>query len=166
AELDEIRARRAAEARERKIREAERDAARKRKEDLKNLTQARAKQAEDKRRRLEAEKNADLIEIEHAKEYAKKMNAREEAEAAHKARLSEEHRINIRKQIDEAEEKRRRDRMAKYDEGSGNRDKFIQDQARLEAIREKMVRDLEEKGVNPKYMSEMKNVDIKKILNR
>ena len=56
--------------------------------------------------------------------------------------------------------------MAKYDEGAGNREKFVQDHARLEAIREKMVRDLEEKGVNPKYMSEMKNVDIKKILNR
>ena len=59
-----------------------------------------------------------------------------------------------------------RERLAKYDEGSGDRAKFIQEQARLEAIREKMCKDLEDKGVNPKYMSEMRNVDIKKILNR
>lgn len=166
AEIDEIRARRAAEARERKIREAERDAARKRKEDLKSLNAARERQAEDKRKRLEAEAKSDLIEIEHAREYAKKMTEREERENAHKARLAEEHRLNIKRQIDEAEEKRRYERMHKYDEGAENRSKFIQDQARLEAIREKMVKDLVDKGVNPKYLSEMQNVDIKKILNR
>jgi hypothetical protein len=54
----------------------------------------------------------------------------------------------------------------KYEEGSLIRSKFIQDQAKLEAIREKMVRDLEDQGVNPNYLSEMKNVDIRKILNR
>ena len=56
--------------------------------------------------------------------------------------------------------------MTKYVEGSAIRSKFIQDQSKLEAIREKMVRDLEEQGVNPNYLAEMKNVDIKKILNR
>lgn len=36
----------------------------------------------------------------------------------------------------------------------------------MEAIREKMVADLEKQGVNPRYLTEMKAVDIKKILNR
>jgi hypothetical protein len=37
---------------------------------------------------------------------------------------------------------------------------------KLKAIRDKMVRDLVQKGVNPKYLGEMKAVDIGKILRR
>jgi len=108
AELDELRARRAAEAHDRKIREQEREMARKRKAELQELTQARTRQAEEKKNRMQAQKDADLIEIEHAKAYAAKMAEREAREEAHKARLANEHRENIRIQIEEAEQQRAR----------------------------------------------------------
>ena len=36
----------------------------------------------------------------------------------------------------------------------------------MSVIRDKMIEDMEAKGINPKYLGEMKNVDIRKMLNR
>lgn len=46
------------------------------------------------------------------------------------------------------------------------REEWIAEQAKLEAIREKMVHDLENDGVNPKYLGEVKSIDIAKIMKR
>jgi hypothetical protein len=59
-----------------------------------------------------------------------------------------------------------RDRSRKFEEGAKLREDWIAEQAKLEAIREKMVRDLEADGVNPKYLTEMKSIDIAKIMKR
>ena len=69
-------------------------------------------------------------------------------------------------QICEGDARRARERQLKAEEGSGNRAKFITESTKLETIRQKMVKDLEAEGVNPDYLTEMKNLDIKKILNR
>jgi hypothetical protein len=58
------------------------------------------------------------------------------------------------------------EREGHSDEGTKMRQQAIADIARLSAVRDKMVADLESKGVNPKYLTEMKNVDIAKILLR
>ena len=166
AEIDELRARRAVEARERKVREQERDNARKRKDGLLELNRARAKQAEDKKRQQDSLKYLEVEEMEHARQYAQKMQAREEREANEKARRAQEHREGIMDQIGEAEARRARARQLKAEEGSGNRAEFITESTKLETIRQKMVKDLEAEGVNPDYLTEMKNLDIKKILNR
>lgn len=166
AELDELRARRAAEQHERKIRETEKENKIKKREELKELTVARIKQAEDKKRRETREKELDEIEIEGSRRHAREMAEREERERIERAQRSEEHRQQIQRQIESNESLRSKERMKKYEEGSAIRAKFIQDQAKLEAIRGKMVADLENQGVNPAYLAEMKNVDIKKILNR
>ena len=57
-------------------------------------------------------------------------------------------------------------RSGNSDEGTRARQQAVADIARLSAVRDKMVSDLEAKGVNPKYLTEMKNVDIAKILLR
>jgi hypothetical protein len=46
------------------------------------------------------------------------------------------------------------------------RTELIREEEKLKVIRDKMVRDLEAQGVNPKYLSEMRNVDIGKMLKR
>ena len=46
------------------------------------------------------------------------------------------------------------------------RTELIREEEKLRIIRDKMVRDLESQGVNPKYLSEMRNVDIGKMLRR
>jgi hypothetical protein len=52
------------------------------------------------------------------------------------------------------------------DSGLTIREELLKEEERLKIIRNKMVRDLESQGVNPKYLSEMKNVDVGKILRR
>jgi hypothetical protein len=54
----------------------------------------------------------------------------------------------------------------KMSEGSGLRHEAISEEAHYSAIRDQMVADLEHQGVNPRYLTEMKNVDIGKILRR
>ncbi len=51
-------------------------------------------------------------------------------------------------------------------DGMNIREELIKEEERLKVIRDKMVRDLEREGVNPKYLTEMKNVDIGKMLRR
>lgn len=52
------------------------------------------------------------------------------------------------------------------DDGSNIRTELIKEEAKLSIIRDQMVKDLIAQGVNPKYLSEMRNVDIGKILKR
>lgn len=52
------------------------------------------------------------------------------------------------------------------DEGSNIRTELIKEEAKLVTIRDRMVKDLVAQGVNPRYLSEMRNVDIGKILKR
>lgn len=52
------------------------------------------------------------------------------------------------------------------DEGTRYRQERVAEIAKLSTIRDKMVRDLENKGVNTKYLAEMKAVDINKMVNR
>jgi hypothetical protein len=42
----------------------------------------------------------------------------------------------------------------------------IREEARLKAVRDKMITDLVARGVNERYLSEMRNIDIGKILRR
>ena len=54
----------------------------------------------------------------------------------------------------------------KYSLGASNKQDLIREEARLSVIRDRMIQDMEMKGVNPRYLGEMKSVDIKKLLNR
>jgi hypothetical protein len=46
------------------------------------------------------------------------------------------------------------------------RSEFAQERAKLEAIRDKMVDDMEKKGYNPRYLSEIRAADIQKLQMR
>lgn len=54
----------------------------------------------------------------------------------------------------------------KSEAGVEYRQDLIREEAKLNVIRDKMVSDLVHKGVNPKYLGEMKAVDIGKMLRR
>jgi hydrogenase maturation factor len=43
---------------------------------------------------------------------------------------------------------------------------MVREEAKLKVIRDQMVNDLKAKGVNPRYLSEMINVDVGKMLRR
>eukprot|EP00598_Pedospumella_elongata_P001430 CAMPEP_0184975840 /NCGR_PEP_ID=MMETSP1098-20130426/6939_1 /TAXON_ID=89044 /ORGANISM="Spumella elongata, Strain CCAP 955/1" /LENGTH=461 /DNA_ID=CAMNT_0027498615 /DNA_START=99 /DNA_END=1484 /DNA_ORIENTATION=+ len=161
--MDELRARRAAEEKERNERKKEKAEALKRKQEMKILLESRAKQAADKLERQHSAKlqadEAVLMDM----EYTRKMDERERREKAIKEARMEEHRVQLHAQIDERERRRRQT----PEDNSGNiREELIREEAKLAVIRDQMVKDLVAQGVNPKYLSEMRNVDIGKILKR
>lgn len=164
--LDEIQARRAAEERERKMRQRDREDAEKKKKSLDELMDARSRQAADRKRRDDAEKAKVADEIQQGIDMRLKLKLREDEEAAYKARMNEQHRINLHNQIEEIEKTRAMNRGNNLDEGTRFRQELIREEAKCSAIRDKMVRDLEKKGVNPAYLGEMKNVNILKLINR
>lgn len=101
--LDELRARRAAEAKERQEREKEKMEVLKRRQEMKELLESRAKQAYDK---VEAQKIIKLQEEEqiiNQFNYTKKMAAREELENAEKQRKLNDFRTMLHKQIENIE---------------------------------------------------------------
>jgi hypothetical protein len=165
--LDELRARRAAEEKERRTREKEKTEARKRKEDMSELMDARAKQAEDKVRRgvLEKAKVADEIANNH--QYIRSMEEREHREAAEKEKKTNKFRDELLKQIErEQASKREQAKNHGLTSGPNLRDELIKECAKLEVIREKMISDLMEQGVESRYLSELRNVNIEKIVKR
>ena len=164
--LDEIRARRAQEERERRARKKEKEEFMKRKADLAELTVARAGQARARKEREDAEKQ--FLEQEYADclAFSQKQSMREEAEKNERTRKNEDHRVKLHAQIAERESGRKRGISDKYSLGSSNKQDAIKEEARLSVIRDKMIQDMEAKGINPKYLGEMKNVDIRKMLNR
>ena len=164
--LDELRARRAAEEAERRTRKVEKEKAAKRRADIQDLLQSRAKHSADKKAFGARKALDDAEEVRQGILYMEKMDLREKADKQHKAKMSNEHRIMLHDQID------RRAQVVR--DGAGNNvqegTKFMQDllreESKLKTIRDKMVTDLEKKGVDPRYLSEMRNVDIGKILKR
>jgi len=164
--LDELRARRAAEERERKARQSEREKALKVKSEMEDLLRSRAKQAADKKSLAEREKIAEEEEYRNALKYMQSMAEREEREKEYKHNMSMQHREKLFAQIDANEKRNASHRGNKFDEGTKFRQELIAEEAKLSVIRDKMVRDLEAKGANPKYLSEMKTVDIGRMLRR
>jgi hypothetical protein len=160
--LDELRARRAAEEKERNARGKERDEARKKKTDMDELMRGRAKQAADKEHRREQEKSAAQQEIVDNALYRQKMSDREAGEKEKKHELAEKHRVSLNAQIDELRTRRANERAP---ENTLHQD-LIREEAKLKVIRDKMVRDLISDGVDEKYLQEMRGVDIAKMLRR
>lgn len=57
-------------------------------------------------------------------------------------------------------------RNVEVDDGSNVHQQLIKEEAKLKVIRDQMVQDMLAQGINPKYLGEMRNVDIGKILKR
>jgi len=54
----------------------------------------------------------------------------------------------------------------KYEEGKKLKQEYALERVKLSTIRDHMIKDLEKKGINPKYLSEMKRCDITKLQMR
>jgi hypothetical protein len=106
--LDEIRARRAAEDRERKARQGEREAAAKRKAETRELLDARAHQAADNKQREAHRKAYEEEELVNAAKYTQMMAEREDAERDAKIQATMRHRRELQAQIDAIRRQRSR----------------------------------------------------------
>ena len=74
--------------------------------------------------------------------------------------------MKLQAQIDEREIIRKKNQSLKFEEGRRLKEEFASERAKLEAIRDCMVEDMLKKGINPKYLSEMKMCDIQKMQMR
>lgn len=162
--LDELRARRAADEKERRERAKEKEKAMKLKGEMKELVESRIRQAADKKMRESRFKDQEEAEFQAAAKYMADMAAREESERRAKLQASVHNRNEVLKQIQLIEKKRADNLAAKYAEGSNFRQEQIAEESRLKVIRDQMVRDLEAQGVSGKYLAEMKNLNIGKLL--
>ena len=91
---------------------------------------------------------------------------RESKESASKTEAAKIHREALQAQINSAEDYRKRHMNDKFEEGRRLKQEFASERAKLETIRDKMVNDMQLKGVNPKYLTEMKSADIQKMQMR
>jgi len=166
AEMDEVRARRAAEEKERRERRREVEQAERQRREIAILQADRKRQAEQKRLMMMKEAEQQLQEYEHSMAHAAQVAQREAAEDEAKRMAAMQHRKEIMTQIDQMEEKRRKERQNKTEEGVALKQEFLAERAKLGAIRDKMVNDMAKKGVNPKYLAEMQMADIQKLQMR
>lgn len=166
AGVDELRARRYAEERERRARNEERAKAQKKKSQMLELMESRKSQAEAKVSMMAREAVMQQQEYEDGLKYSMKIMKREAAEESTKKAKADEHRVKLQQQIDEREIARKKSQSKKFEEGRSIHEEFATERAKLEAIRDCMVEDMLKKGINPKYLSEMKMCDIEKMQMR
>jgi hypothetical protein len=130
------------------------------------LSAARQAQADGKKSIMAREAVMQQQEYADALQFSSKVLAREAAEAETKRLASDTHRIKLQEQIDTRASRRSLGQNSKYEEGQALKNEFAAERAKLGAIRDKMVDDLLKKGVNPKYLSEMRGCDIEKLQMR
>lgn len=163
--MDELRAKRAAEAKERKARQAEIELERRRVENLKTLSAARQEQARNKLFALEREASLQQQEYQATMSRVERDKQRLEEELGHKAEANRVHRESLQTQIEELQRNRKQEFDSKQADGRALRTEYDKELDELESIRVREVKQLIANGVNPKYLSEMKSIDMSKIRN-
>ncbi|RLN48280.1 hypothetical protein BBJ28_00000806 [Nothophytophthora sp. Chile5] len=166
AELDELRAKRAAESRERQAREADLTLARKHKEEMDELRHAREAQALHRQRARVKEATLQQREYESIMAQVESDKTRVKAEEEKRKVDSMAHRRVLQSQIEEKEKLKKLVFVKKQEEGQALKEEYARELKKMEQIRLEEVDELIKAGVNPLYLSEMKALDIEKVRNR
>ena len=162
--LDGLRARRAAEKKDREAREKELAEARARKESIDNMQKARAVQAlaAARRRKIVVQDQRETFERNYRNQAAQMKVFRENEERKHRARVK--NRDEILEQVKENEAKRKARQQQYIREGHeavARRERELQ---RIEKIKQQKIKSLRDKGVPDRFMAEMINYDAQKIM--
>ena len=166
AEMDEIRARRAREANERKYRTTELQEARKRKNELDAILRARKEQAEHRQKKLDQEKEEQHEMSLAAAKLASEMAQRDQLEAEERVRKNAQLRADLRDQIMQGEMIHRQQRSDNFDAGAKAKADAKAEKANLEAFREKKIAELKAKAVPDEYLYEIRAINIENKLMR
>ncbi|RHX96622.1 hypothetical protein DYB25_006123 [Aphanomyces astaci] len=162
AQLDELRAKRAVEARERAAREADVAMERKMKKEMDELRVSREAQAMHRQRSKIQEALQQKHEYENiiGQVEADKRQFQDREEQLHKKRTA--HRVALQKQIEDKQVLAKEKFVKVQLEGKALKQEYADELQKLEHIRIQEVAELEAAGVNPSYLSEMKALDIAK----
>jgi len=164
--IDELRAKRAFEANERRARQADLDRAAKKRRDFEEMDRGRTQMLQYKatQKLLVVREQRDEYEKICA-EGSKKLQLSVEAdETAHQHRLY--NKSLIMSQISDKAEQRLKEKGMVRIEGQQIKDSFNVERSKLEKIRKEYVLDLAKSGVDKSYLSELQRVDIGKIQMR
>ncbi|CAH8455391.1 unnamed protein product [Dicrocoelium dendriticum] len=155
AERDALRAKRAAEAREREWRRKEKEEALKKQQTEDELKRARVAQAEERRRLLAIEAGRERAEFERILRRQKEMmdaDLREQNQAKLKNRKYAE---EVRKQICLKEQERIAERNAFFEEGVKLAEEARLRQMRLMDAKNRKLKELREAGIPEKYLHQV-----------
>jgi hypothetical protein len=155
AEMDELRAMRVQEAHERAYREKERAAVARKRAINEDLARAREHQKMLKMKQLSDQARQDQSEFFRVVDV---QMAKEEEEAQQSARLAalrKQHKEELQAQINFNEERRLHERREFLEEGDSLRKNMMDEQARLESIKQRKLDELSRTGVPTKYLAEL-----------
>jgi cilia- and flagella-associated protein 45 len=162
AVIDEVRARRYQQEKDRQYRDEELRKESERRQRLADIEQVRRSQREDRDDKEEKERQQARNELERIQEVQRRQSAREEEMERKKQEERRQHALQVREQIRRKEEDKARARAEYLKDGRGAEQRLEREKQRLEAIRADKVRALQRMGVPDKYAAELKH---KKILS-
>lgn len=161
SEVDEMRARRWQEAKDREWRNQERAAAERQAAMVRGLAAAREGQM-----RSKLQLQADVAKVERAEfDRVLQVNRQKEAELAAQLdaqrRISEAYKRDLMSQVQASQEAKARERRAHLEEGRRLREKEEREKAKLEEVKSKKLALLDVMHVPPKYQAELARLKIK-----
>ncbi|CAL8105057.1 unnamed protein product [Calicophoron daubneyi] len=155
AERDALRAKRAAEAREREERRKELVEAKKKTETEKELRLARIAQAEERRRLLAIEAGRERMEFERILKRQQEMIDNDQREANEMRQKNQKYAQEIRQQICQKEQQRIAERNAFFEEGVKLEEEARLRRIRLQDAKNRKLKELREAGIPEKYLAQV-----------
>lgn len=166
AEVDELRAKRASEDRERDARRKESEERKRKDNQLHQMKSAHEKQAQYKKYQKAIEMQRQEQEFRSIQITAEKSRKVDHNVLSTQAQKRKEHSQLIRQQINEKEALMKLGTAEKYAEGAALRQKTQAEINKMQMIQEQMIKECVAQGVDSKYLMEMKGLDMKKCVLR
>merc|ERR1711871_735289 len=160
AEEDALRAKRAQEASERAWRAKELAAARAHEEKQRALKIARNVQMREKERKLAEQAQLEKLEFERILQVQAEADARDREQMEVKHQINVNHSKEIREIIARNEIERKVQRQQFLSEGDKLKDRMGLEQSKVELIKQRKLKELEECGVPEKYRAELERYKI------
>ncbi|MEW5310671.1 MAG: hypothetical protein WDW38_002447 [Sanguina aurantia] len=163
SELDELRARRYQEAKEREWRTKEKAAAERQAAMMLELADARSAQQNAKLKQRAEMAQVEQHEFMRVLSVSRAKEAEELQQTAATLSINGRYKEELLAQIQANEEKRKKDRQEHLEEGEQIRANAEKERARLQTIKARKLHDLEEAGVPSKYRAELERMKIVKV---
>ena len=155
AELDELRARRAQEAYEREWREKERREIERVRTIHKDLAESRESQKQYKLKQLADMASMEELDFKRIIQANRRKDSEEQQAREQQMDIRRNHRNELLAQIQANDEYRSKERSEYLEEGKKLRQQHLEEKMKLEHIKTRKLRELEELGVPDKYRAEL-----------
>lgn len=160
--IDELRAKRYQEQKQREVREAAAAEAQRKLEQKRELDLARQQQHIEKQQKLVQQAEQDRVEYERTVQHVHRLDAAEQHKLAQLQQTAREHRLQLQQQIAEHERMKQTARQQYIAEGNALAAQLEQEKQYIELLKQQKIAELEAAGVKGVYLHELKK---KKVLD-